>query len=61
MIIETEPVNSNLCQVVLHLASFHMEMSFIGSKHQAPNGRVLAEETSGMDLCTNCSWAHSYW
>lgn len=31
MIIETEPVNSNLCQVVLHLASFHMEMSFIGS------------------------------
>ena len=31
MIIETEPENSNLCQVVHHLGSFHMEMSFIGS------------------------------
>ena len=38
MIIETEPVNSNLCQVVLYLGSFYMEMSFIGSI-----GHLMAE------------------
>ena len=38
MIIETEPENSNLCQVVLHLGSFHVEMSFIGSI-----GHLMAE------------------
>ena len=38
MIIESEPANSDLHQVVLRLGSFHTEMSFIGSI-----GHLMAE------------------
>ena len=38
MIIESEPANSDLRQVVLCLRNFHTEMAFIGS-----NGHLMAE------------------
>ena len=31
MIIDTEPVRSDLKNIVLHLGSFHLDMSFLGS------------------------------
>ena len=38
MVIESEPADSDLRQVVLRLGSFHREMSFIGSI-----GHLIAE------------------
>ena len=53
MIIESEPANSDLHQVVLRLGSFHTdEFHWL---HRAPNGRIWAKGTSGIDLCTYCS------